>query len=113
MAACDADSGANQSMGKKDFLIFSSDIFIERVLAKPRAPLRPCQSHLRKSEWGFRGGGLQGFIRTRRARLPLPGKEKGEHRNMEGEMNTGGNDELVRAGAGGMGSGGGAGGVPE
>lgn len=102
MAACDADSAANQSVGKKDFLIFSSDIFIERVLAKPRAPLRPCQSHLRKSEWGF-WGGLQGFIRTRRARLPLPGKEKGEHRDMEGEMNTRGNDERAGAGARGWG----------
>lgn len=33
---------------REDFLIFSSDIFIERVSAQPRAPLRPLPESLRE-----------------------------------------------------------------
>lgn len=62
-------------------------------MEKPRAPLRPCQSHLRKSEWGF--GSLQGFIRTRLVQLPLPGRKR--RKKKEGEINKRGNDQRVRA----------------
>lgn len=72
----DANSGANQSeawLGKKrkegknrvDFLIFSSDIFIERVSPQPSAPLRPLPESLREITVGFffffvEGGGTEG-----------------------------------------------------
>lgn len=49
------DAGPNQSRSKKEFPIFSSDIFIKCVLEQVRPPWRPCQSHLRKSEWGVLG----------------------------------------------------------
>lgn len=63
MAVRDADAGANQSMAwpekkkrkkrREDFLIFSSDIFIEGVSAQPRAPLRPLPESLREISVGF------------------------------------------------------------
>lgn len=56
VAACDADSEANQSVGKKDFLIFSSDIFIERVFGETEGSFKTLPESLKEIRVGVFGG---------------------------------------------------------
>lgn len=83
---CVAEAEPNQRMSKKEFLIFSSDIFIECILEQPRAPLRPCQSYLRKSEWGVLGA-CRGSLGPDWFNFLLPGRKQRTQKHREREKN--------------------------